>query len=284
MFEVPKPPPPRPVEPIDWPHYELWKRIKKILEELPNRFKSTLNIVTAVSVTEIYTYSAALSQTVEEEVVVTLNNAKNEWDPDNMYCDYYFIRQAQSFPDVLLKNIKENNPLMGIELKTWYLLAKEEEPSFRYKVTPAACAVQDLLVVVPWVLSNVFTGSPIIFRPFIISAKYAAEYRNYWWKYLRDTSEDTGISSPDNVKPYPSSRQKIDDEPNHDPGNNFGRLARTEIMDKWVEECKKKRLLGIEIKKWIEFLKTSRAKNQGPSVNSSIDMMFNGKGCREAPA
>ena len=39
---------------------------------------------------------------------------------------------------------------MGIELKGWYVLAKEKEPSFRYKVTPAVCAPADLLVVVPW--------------------------------------------------------------------------------------------------------------------------------------
>lgn len=29
---------------------------------------------------------------------------------------------------------------MGIELKGWHVLAKEREPSFRYKVTPAACS------------------------------------------------------------------------------------------------------------------------------------------------
>ena len=29
---------------------------------------------------------------------------------------------------------------MGIELKGWYVLAKEREPSFRQKVTPAACS------------------------------------------------------------------------------------------------------------------------------------------------
>ena len=32
---------------------------------------------------------------------------------------------------------------MGIELKGRYVLAKESEPSFRYKVTPAACSPWD---------------------------------------------------------------------------------------------------------------------------------------------
>jgi hypothetical protein len=49
---------------------------------------------------------------------------------------------------------------MGIELKGWYVLAKEKEPSFRYKVTLTVCAPADLLVVVPWALSNVISGRP----------------------------------------------------------------------------------------------------------------------------
>jgi hypothetical protein len=238
-----------------------------------------LNIISAVNVTEIYTYGAALSHMIEEEVVATLNNAKSEWDPDGRYCDYFFERQPQSFPDVLLKNIKRNEIIMGIELKSWYLLAKEGEPSFRYKVTPTACAIQDLLVIVPWALSNVLTGNPIVFRPFITSAKFAAEYRNYWWEHLRDTKDDTRIISPEGVKPYPTSRERIDDEPSYDPGKNFGRLARTEIMDEWVKACKKKRLLGIEVEKWIEFLKTSGIRNKGLPANSSIDIMLNSEAC-----
>ena len=43
----------------------------------------------------------------------------------------------------------QSAPLLGIELKGWYVLSKEGEPSGRYKVTPAACAPQDLLVIVP---------------------------------------------------------------------------------------------------------------------------------------
>ncbi|WP_447859617.1 zinc ribbon domain-containing protein [Nitrospira calida] len=76
---------------------------------------------------------------------------------------------------------------MGIELKGWYLLAKEAEPSLRFQVTAAACAQRDLIVVVPWVLGNVISGSPILFEPFIESAKYAADYRNYHWQYICET-------------------------------------------------------------------------------------------------
>jgi hypothetical protein len=249
--------PPSPIEPPnEWKHIELWRRIKTLLENLTNYFRSTLNITSAVNITEIYAFGQALSYTIEEEVVRTLNDTKNVWDPLGEYCEYHFIRQPQSFPDVLLLNPKTKEIIMGIELKSWYLLAKEGEPSFRFKVACEVCAPQDLLVVVPWALSNVVTGTPRILKPFVISARYAAEYRNYWWKYLRKTKDNIEIRHPEKVSYYPASREKIDDEPVHDPGNNFGRLARTEIMDEWVKKCKEEKLLGIEIEKWIEFFKT----------------------------
>ena len=51
---------------------------------------------------------------------------------------------------------------------------KEGEPSFRFTVSPTVCNPQDLMVVVPWVLSNVLSGSPEVFVPYIKSAKYIA--------------------------------------------------------------------------------------------------------------
>lgn len=258
----------------DWPHYNLWRRVRDVLNELPNHFVSTLNITAAVNVAEIYAFGQALSYTIEEEVVRTLNRTKRLWDPEGVYCDYVFIRQAQSFPDVLFKRPEAEEVVMGVELKSWYLLAKEGEPSFRYRVSPFACAKQDLLVVVPWVLSNVVTGTPLVFEPFITSARYAAEYRNYWWTCVRKVEGgDAGIRSPEGVSVYPRTRDRIDDEPVYDPGKNFGRLARTGIMDRWIEKCKKERLLGIDVEKWIEFFKTGGIKH---SESCSRQLKFAG--------
>ncbi len=68
------------------------------------------------------------------------------------------------------------------DLKGWYLLAKEGEPSLRFQATAAACTKQDLIVVVPWVLGNVISESPILFEPFVESARHAAEFRDYRWQ------------------------------------------------------------------------------------------------------
>jgi len=94
---------------------------------------------------------------------------------------------------------------MGIELKGWYLLAKEGEPSFRFQVTPRACAIQDLVVVVPWELINVISGKPQVFAPYVENARYAAEYRNYHWQHVRTSDSDNRIKSPIN----PQATQEV---------------------------------------------------------------------------
>ncbi|MGH2410505.1 MAG: hypothetical protein ACRDGS_09075, partial [Chloroflexota bacterium] len=86
------------------------------------------------------------------------------WDPDDEWVEFRFERRSQSFPDVRLISRTGGSIVtaIGVELKGWYLLAKESEPSFRYKVTPMACGPLDLLVIVPWRLKNILSGSPII--------------------------------------------------------------------------------------------------------------------------
>lgn len=246
-----------------WEHFELWQHVREIFRELPTEFKSTIK-VEGISATEIFSFGAALGFTIEEEVVRTLNALRIHWDPTEEYADYVFVRQGESFPDVLLKRAGDNVelPILGIELKSWYLLAKEGEPSYRFKTTPAACAPQDLHVVVPWVLSNVVSGVPIVFEPYVGLSSYMAEYRNYWWQHLRETEGDTTIRSPQGVTPYPAARTSYSDEAVEDSGNNFGRIARIGIIDDWVEKFDDLTLIGISVGRWREFFK-------GPIISKS---------------
>ncbi|MXY96668.1 MAG: hypothetical protein F4Z29_02715 [Gemmatimonadetes bacterium] len=91
-------------------------------------------------------------------------------------------------------------------------------------------------------------------KPFLVRSRYAAEYRNWWWAHGRGTSADTGIERPEGVAPYPGKKDRIQDRPAYDGGNNFGRLARTGLMDSYVEEMLDLPLLGIAVRKWIRFL------------------------------
>lgn len=117
--------------------------------------------------TDIFTLNTALGATIEDSMVKTLNDLRAVWDSSDEYETYAFVRQPQKFPDVVLRQIDNGEDvLLGIELKGWYLLAKEEVPTYRFTVTEAACNEHDLLVVVPWVLSNILAGSPVLCRSF----------------------------------------------------------------------------------------------------------------------
>ena len=176
-----------------WKHYQLFKDVREAISCLPIYFRTETHI-SGIMATDLHTLNTVLGATIEEQVVRTLNLIRNTWDPGEKYALYSFVRQAQTFPDVLLRKTSSDEILLGIELKGWYLLAKEAEPSLRFQTTAAACAKHDLIVVVPWVLGNVISGSPILFEPFIESAKYAAEYRNYHWQHIRETKQDIYLS------------------------------------------------------------------------------------------
>jgi len=251
------PNPPSATEPENsWEHYDLFESVKKAIFSLPSRFESSLNI-DGVLATDLFAFNSSLGATIEQQVVDSLNRLRSVWDPEQRYALYEFERQPQTFPDVVLKaSAPDVKPtvLMGIELKGWYVLAKEKEPSLRYKVTPAVCAPADLLVVVPWALSNVISGSPIVFEPFVMGARHAAEYRNWYWKHKRKGSSDRGIELSSVDQFYPTKSDMISDRPASDSGGNFGRLARAGVMEEYIAQLFEEKLAGIQLSAWQRFL------------------------------
>lgn len=248
--------PPNPLKPpTSWEHYSLYCRVIDAVYAVPAHFSSRTTIE-GLAATDLQTLNTVLGATIEQQVVATLNGMRSAWDPSEQYQRYFFQRQAQVFPDVLLKADQNGQDIvLGIELKGWYLLAKEQMPNFRFQVTSAACAGADLIVVVPWALSNVLSGVPITYKPFVTSAKYAAEYRNHWWVNIRQTKSNTRIDIPSNVRHYPSKSDAVTDRPASDGGGNFGRLARTGIMDEYIAETLSLPLAGIPARSWIDFLR-----------------------------
>ena len=249
------PAPPTRQEPADWQHYELWIRVRDAIRALPDYFKTSTNIEGILG-PDIFTLNSVLGATIEEQIVRTLNDLRPVWDPDKQYQTYAFVRQPQCFPDVVLRQ-KTNgqNILMGIELKGWYLLASEAEPSLRFYATPAVCNPWDLLVVVPWALSNVLAGSPIAYAPFIETARFCAQRRNYYWEYERKAKGDTGVILSTHTTPYPKKSDPISDRAVADAGGNFGRIARYGVMDAYVDEMMQTDLAGIPAAAWLEFFR-----------------------------
>lgn len=241
--------------PESWPHHNLWLRVQEAIYALPGYFESSTNIEGMLA-TDIFTLNQALSATIEEQVVGTLNSMRAVWDPEKKYGSYVFFRQSQTFPDVLLRRQTDGQDiLMGIELKGWYILAKEGEPSFRFTVTGAACNPQDLIVIVPWILGNVLAGPPVVQAPYIELARYAAEQRNYYWQHVRQAKGNRGVQLAEGVGPYPAKADRISDRPLSDSGGNFGRLARYGTMEKYVQDTLDLRVRGIPAHEWLAFFK-----------------------------
>jgi len=256
----------------DWEHFRLYRDVREAIACLPIYFRTETHI-SGIMATDLHTLNTVLGATIEEQVVRTLNLTRNTWGPDEEYALYSFVRQAQTFPDVLLRKTSSGEILMGIELKGWYLLAKEAEPSLRFQTSAAACSKQDLIVVVPWVLGNVISGSPVLFEPFVESAKFAAAYRNHHWQYIRTTKLPKDIKIADGISPYPTKSDQILDKPVSDGGGNFGRLARTGIMDEYMEKLDDVQLCGIKSAYWREFLKTFQESTTDIEARTALDRL-----------
>ena len=247
----------KPVEPErNWRHFKLWCSVRDALKALPAHFHSD-TFIEGINATDVFTLNSALGATIENQVVETLNLIRNVWDATGDYGTYVFVRQPQSFPDVVLKNLSDENepPIMGMELIGWYLLAKEGEPSMRFQQTEAACAKADLIMVVPWTLNSVISGRPKIYMPYIESAKYVARYRNLHWKKMRGQGKESDIIIPVDASPYPKKSDATNDSPKVDKGGNFGRIARSGIMDDYLRRMQLQPVCGIKAKYWLEFFK-----------------------------
>ncbi len=270
------PPEPTLWEPDDsWEHIDVFEAVKKALTALPYSFATDL-VITGVAATDLFSFNTSLGASIENQVVKALNEIRPLWDPNQRYLLYRFVRQSQRFPDVILRASDptlEPNIIMGIELKGWYALATESEPSFRYTVTPPVCAPADLLVVFPWALSSVVSGSPQLFEPYVVGARYAAEYRNWHWQYKRNTSADTEIRLSTSTNHYPVKSDQIADVPASDSGKNFGRFARTNLMKPYIDELYRQELSGIPLAAWQKFLSLFSEDQTEDRINSALDRM-----------
>lgn len=248
---------PRGVPPPEW-QGGLHQRVVDAVHALPGLFRTSLNI-SGVRATDLFTLNSALGASIEQSVVDNLNALRKIWDVDGRFQLYAFVRQSQVFPDVRLQTDApnaESKVLMGIELKGWFAMAKEGEPSFRYKVSPAVCAEADLLVVFPWILDEVVSGAPKLLRPFVSGARDAAEHRNHYWSVLRGVaSAGAAITAAPHQLPYPRKGEKFNDEAVRDSGSNFGRVARGGIMEDFIIDLMQQPVAGIPLGAWQRFLK-----------------------------
>lgn len=238
-----------------WEHYGVWRDIRSAVGLIRKEFNSAIS-VSGVSACDLHTWGSVLSAAVEIEVVKCLNGVRNAWDGRGKYGDCSFRRQPERYPDVVLTcGDRREDIVLGIEIKSWYVMAKEGEPSFRFKTTLGACPPQDFLLVVPWSLANVLSGTPVVFDPYLTGTRTVALMRNKWWAEIRKSADSIDISIPDGIAPYPRARENIADEPASDTGGNFGRLARMGMFDEYTKRVNDEEVAGVAVSRWQEFLK-----------------------------
>lgn len=239
---------------------KLQSGVRKALAALPIYFDFD-NPIRGIDATDLHNINTLMGAAIENEVVTALNSLRTIWDEDNEWGDYSFHRSSQSFPDVRLMRRNTDGTIdikFGIELKGWWLLAKEGVPSMRYQVAPDACEPWDLVCVVPWYLDNAVSGTPAVAEPWIEQARYAAEWRDHWWTYIRttkDSFEQRQVIRPEKARPYPSKADLVSVTPVKDGGNNFGRLPRAKpLMDAFIIKSLEMPILGIPALHWQRFL------------------------------
>ncbi|QKF07858.1 hypothetical protein HLV38_06875 [Berryella wangjianweii] len=256
--------------PEDDERTSLREGVVRALCAVPMHFVSTINIE-GLSATDLFAMNTLLGGTIEEQTVATLNATRAIWDPNGKWADYEFKRYAESFPDVRLERNDGGVPLIGIELKGWYLLAKEEMPSFRFKASADAMTVWDLIAVFPWSLSNVISGKPVLESPYIEQAKYAADLRTHYWEHRSANAQP--VEHP-NTHPYPEPGSSYSDIVHDDRGGNFGRIARVRgLMDEFIKEAMKTTLAGIEARWWVQFLKLFDERSDEATIRARFERL-----------
>ena len=256
--------------------FGLVMNVKEALQALPHYFKSPI-VIQGLSATDLFAVNTLLGGAIEEQTVRILNEMRSVWDNEKKWFDYRFVRFPESFPDVrLVKSDRSEQPILGIELKGWYLLSKEAEPSFRYRASADAVTEWDLLVCFPWALSEVLSGVPVVYAPYMEQAKYAADMRTYYWcnRKGQSDSRSTKIIHP-NTQPYPKAGTQYADSPAVDRGGNFGRVARIPgLMKEWSSQTLETKLSGIEAKYWIEFLLAFTERNSSREKREQIEKLI----------
>ncbi len=247
----------------DHPHRELWLNVRRALYAIPTFFKTKITIA-GIRATDIHSLNSSLGASIEQSVVDQLNELRDIWDPKDpdgarKYQHLAFKRQSANWPDVLLTSgVPDEAPVMGIELKGWFVLAKEGEPSFRYKVNPNVCTDLDLVAVYPWNLDEVLSGTPYLMTPFVAEARYTAEMRNYYWQHSRRSTGNTVIHEARDQGHYPKRGDHFSDEPASDAGKNFGRASRAGIMRNFISTTFDEVVAGIPLNAWNAFFKNFR--------------------------
>lgn len=217
--------------PESWEHNALYERVREAVFAVPGTFRSDV-VIRGVQTTDLFSLNTLLGAAIEEGVVSTLNGLRRLWDPDDRYFKYSFVRQPQTFPDVRLQSSADPaDVVLGIE---------------------------------------VISGVPRLADPFVDLARHVAEYRNHHWENEMSHKGSAKVKLADCAGPYPTKADEISDQAVADSGRNFGRIARTGLMDDFVGAAGNRLLSGVPARHWRRFFKMFTESAAGFDVDRAL--------------
>ena len=101
-----------------------------------------------------------------------------------------------------------------------------------------------------------------------------AEHRNFYWQESRkQRNKNPNIRTPKDTKHHPDIRQEAADAAVEAKGGNFGRIARTNIINQYINSLKDRSYLGIKISHWIEFFRAVSDTSTDIEIERKIRMI-----------
>ena len=83
----------------------------------------------------------------------------------------------------------------------------------------------------------------------------------------------TMIVEPKDAAPYPRKADATNDKPTSDSGGNFGRIARTGLMDEYLERMMIQPVCGIKATYWLEFFKIFHQDATDEQIRKALDRL-----------
>jgi hypothetical protein len=109
----------------------------------------------------------------------------------------------------------------------------------------------------------------VLIQPYIEQARYIALYRNWHWEHGRKAKHNPVVLST-MTTPYPTKGNTISDKATSDQGGNFGRIARTGIMEEFKDGVNARLLSGIPAEHWRAFLKIFTQSSTDASEDAAL--------------
>lgn len=212
---------------LKWPHHQIKKKVLETIYDITSNFDRH----DFAYLRSHYQVNDRPEEYIENVVAYSLGVESVTWDGG-----ITISHRPATYPDIMVHSRGE--PILAIEIKVWNMLAAEKSPTFRFATSPRACGPHDLLVLFPFVYDLGYPGSgPLrLYPPYIENSKYVAIRRNLYWTHNNPNAPI--VEAPDDITPHVEmKRQRIKDHAANDSGKNFGRIARTPLLNRFCDQA-----------------------------------------------